>query len=67
MQHRCSCGVVIDRHEVVCDDCLMYACKRLGAEDDIRVYEQHNGFDVYKYVWYNAAFIQRERTYNHWQ
>lgn len=65
MANRCSCGVEITRREVVCDDCLSYAGKRLGAED-ILDYERRYGFDLYRFIWAISNQIRFDRTYNHW-
>lgn len=65
MANRCACGAEISRLEVVCDDCLCYTSKRLGAED-IHEYERKYGFDLYRFIWGNIHQIRTDRVYNHW-
>lgn len=66
MTYRCSCGAEITRLEVVCDDCLCYASKRLGSEGDVREYERQHGFDLYRFIWAITDQIRYDRAYNHW-
>lgn len=66
MSNRCVCGAEIHGLDIVCDDCLTYVSKRLGAEGDIYDFERQHGFDVYRFVWRHTDAIRFERTYNHW-
>lgn len=66
MGNRCSCGAELNRLDIVCDDCLTYVSKRLGAEGDVYEFERKHGFDLYRFVWQITDQIRSDRAYNHW-